>query len=220
MRTPSDLEHQLRRARAGLLMRQIPSLGPRTYSSPRFFAHIAADLLHRRVSRKAAGHELPDRRPPCWSSASSRASSATRCPMTCCPARASGSPRASCIGIPGGRHLPVVLPVRRAVPRHRVRGPVLHHPRACWSPGCCWRWSARICFLMVHQKHTQMPGKGRTEGNVVGQPAFSVFRGQEPARSFFFVFGVLALMSTFAQINPVLAVRSVHAAGDLRRVAA
>jgi ubiquinol-cytochrome c reductase cytochrome b subunit len=57
-------------------------------------------------------------------------------------------------------------------------------------------------FLMVHQKHTQMPGKGHTEKNVVGQPAYPYFAIKTGA-FFFFVFGVLALMGTFAQINPV-----------------
>src|SRR5258708_24311018 len=57
-------------------------------------------------------------------------------------------------------------------------------------------------FLMVHQKHTHMPGNGRTERNLVGQPAFPYFAVKTGA-FFFFVFGVLALMSTFAQINPV-----------------
>jgi ubiquinol-cytochrome c reductase cytochrome b subunit len=57
-------------------------------------------------------------------------------------------------------------------------------------------------FLMVHQKHTQMPGKGHTEKNVVGQPAYPYFAVKTGA-FFFFVFGVLALMGTFAQINPV-----------------
>ena len=30
-------------------------------------------------------------------------------------------------------------------------------------------------FIMFHQKHTQMPGKGRTERNVVGQPFYPYF---------------------------------------------
>jgi ubiquinol-cytochrome c reductase cytochrome b subunit len=57
-------------------------------------------------------------------------------------------------------------------------------------------------FIMFHQKHTQMPALGNTEKNVVGQPFFPYFllKGQA---WFFFIFGALALLSTFAQINPV-----------------
>jgi ubiquinol-cytochrome c reductase cytochrome b subunit len=57
-------------------------------------------------------------------------------------------------------------------------------------------------FLMVHQKHTQMPGEGRTNNNVVGQPSYPYFAIKTGA-FFFFVFGVLTLLGTFAQINPV-----------------
>jgi len=57
-------------------------------------------------------------------------------------------------------------------------------------------------FLMFHQKHTQMPGKGRTEANVVGAPMYPYFMAKTGA-FFFFIFAVLALASTFAQINPI-----------------
>ena len=57
-------------------------------------------------------------------------------------------------------------------------------------------------FLMFHQKHTQMPGKGRTNQNVVGAPLYPYFMAKTGA-FFFFVFAVLALAATFAQINPV-----------------
>jgi len=57
-------------------------------------------------------------------------------------------------------------------------------------------------FIMVHQKHTQMPGKGVTEKNVVGQPFFPYFMAKGGAW-FFFIFAALALLATFAQINPV-----------------
>jgi ubiquinol-cytochrome c reductase cytochrome b subunit len=57
-------------------------------------------------------------------------------------------------------------------------------------------------FIMFHQKHTQMPAKGNTEKNVVGAPFWPYFllKGQA---WFFFIFGVLVLLATFAQINPV-----------------
>jgi ubiquinol-cytochrome c reductase cytochrome b subunit len=57
-------------------------------------------------------------------------------------------------------------------------------------------------FIMVHQKHTQMPGKGNTERNVVGQPFYPYFIAKGTAW-FFFIFAALALMATFAQINPI-----------------
>ncbi|HUY45275.1 MAG TPA: ubiquinol-cytochrome c reductase cytochrome b subunit [Streptosporangiaceae bacterium] len=57
-------------------------------------------------------------------------------------------------------------------------------------------------FFMFHQKHTQMPGKGHTDQNVVGQPLYPYFMAKTGA-FFMFVFGLLALLSTFAQINPI-----------------
>ena len=56
--------------------------------------------------------------------------------------------------------------------------------------------------LVVFHKHTQYPGPGRTEKNVVGYPLFPVYMAK--AGGFFFVvFGVLVLMGGFMQINPV-----------------
>jgi ubiquinol-cytochrome c reductase cytochrome b subunit len=57
-------------------------------------------------------------------------------------------------------------------------------------------------FIMVHQKHTQMPGKGVTENNVIGRPFFPYFMASGGAW-FFFIFASLALLATFAQINPI-----------------
>jgi ubiquinol-cytochrome c reductase cytochrome b subunit len=57
-------------------------------------------------------------------------------------------------------------------------------------------------FLLVHQKHTQFPGKGRTEDNVVGTPMVPVFAAK--ATGFMFmVTGVTALLGGLAQINPI-----------------
>ncbi|MGH3167117.1 MAG: cytochrome bc1 complex cytochrome b subunit, partial [Trebonia sp.] len=57
-------------------------------------------------------------------------------------------------------------------------------------------------FIMFHQKHTQMPAMGNTEKNVVGAPFWPYFllKGQA---WFFFIFGALVVLATFAQINPV-----------------
>src|SRR5829696_138445 len=56
--------------------------------------------------------------------------------------------------------------------------------------------------LVVYHKHTQFPGPGRTEENVVGYPVFPVYAAK--AGGFFFiVFGVITLMGGLLQINPV-----------------
>jgi ubiquinol-cytochrome c reductase cytochrome b subunit len=57
-------------------------------------------------------------------------------------------------------------------------------------------------FLMFHQKHTQMAGKGRTDKNVVGAPLYPYFMAKTGA-FFFFTFAAVALAATFAQINPI-----------------
>ena len=57
-------------------------------------------------------------------------------------------------------------------------------------------------LLMVVHKHTQYPGPGRTNNNVVGYPAFPVYVAKM-AGFFFIVFGFLALMGTFLSINNV-----------------
>ena len=57
-------------------------------------------------------------------------------------------------------------------------------------------------YLLVRQKHTQFPGKGRTEKNVVGSPMFPVFMAKTTG-FLFIVGGITALLSAFAQINPI-----------------
>ncbi|WP_432487422.1 cytochrome bc1 complex cytochrome b subunit [Kineococcus sp. SYSU DK018] len=58
--------------------------------------------------------------------------------------------------------------------------------------------------LVVIHKHTQYPGPGRTEDNVVGFPLFPVYMAK--AGGFFFiVFGVIALIAALVQINPIWA---------------
>jgi ubiquinol-cytochrome c reductase cytochrome b subunit len=56
--------------------------------------------------------------------------------------------------------------------------------------------------LVALQKHTQFPGPGKTNDNVVGYPVMPVYAAK--AGGFFFiVFGVIALMSALVQINPI-----------------
>jgi ubiquinol-cytochrome c reductase cytochrome b subunit len=57
-------------------------------------------------------------------------------------------------------------------------------------------------LLLVYHKHTQFPGPGRNNQNVVGYPLLPVYMAK--AGGFFFiVFGVTALMGALMQINPV-----------------
>ena len=64
-------------------------------------------------------------------------------------------------------------------------------------------FTAHIVLVMVH-KHTQFPGPGRTNENVVGFPLMPVYTAK--AGGFFFmVFGVLALISALVTINPIWA---------------
>jgi len=56
--------------------------------------------------------------------------------------------------------------------------------------------------LLVRQKHTQFPGRGRTEHNVVGSPMFPTFMAKTTG-FLFMVSGALALLGGLAQINPI-----------------
>ncbi len=56
--------------------------------------------------------------------------------------------------------------------------------------------------LLVRQKHTQFPGPGRTEGNVVGTRLWPRFAAKTVGL-FFLVAATLALLGGLAQINPV-----------------
>ena len=56
--------------------------------------------------------------------------------------------------------------------------------------------------MVTLQKHTQYPGPGRTNDNVVGYPFMPVYLAK--AGGFFFiVFGVTAVLSAIATINPI-----------------
>ena len=57
-------------------------------------------------------------------------------------------------------------------------------------------------MLVWYQKHTQYPGAGRTENNVVGFRLFPIYTAK--AGGFFFVvFGITVLLAAIATINPV-----------------
>ncbi len=60
---------------------------------------------------------------------------------------------------------------------------------------------AHLMFLIMH-KHTQYPGPGRNDKNVVGFPFWPVYTAK--AGGFFFiVFGITALISGLVTINPI-----------------
>lgn len=69
-------------------------------------------------------------------------------------------------------------------------------------PGLILALIAAHMLLLVYHKHTQWPGPGRTEKNVVGFPMLPVYMAK--AGGFFFItFGVTALMGGLLSINPV-----------------
>jgi ubiquinol-cytochrome c reductase cytochrome b subunit len=69
-------------------------------------------------------------------------------------------------------------------------------------PGLILGLIAAHMLLLVYHKHTQWPGPGRTEQNVVGFPMLPVYAAK--AGGFFFiVFGATALMGGLMTINPI-----------------
>ncbi|MER6303376.1 ubiquinol-cytochrome c reductase cytochrome b subunit [Kitasatospora sp. NPDC001539] len=71
-------------------------------------------------------------------------------------------------------------------------------------PGIMLGLLAAHLILVFYHKHTQFAGAGRTNENVVGMPLMPVYMAK--AGGFFFlVFGVVAVMSAIATINPIWA---------------
>jgi len=69
-------------------------------------------------------------------------------------------------------------------------------------PGLLLALIAAHMLLLVYHKHTQWPGPGRKETNVVGYPMLPVYAAK--AGGFFFItFGVTAIMGAILSINPV-----------------
>ncbi|WP_203335375.1 cytochrome bc1 complex cytochrome b subunit [Nocardioides limicola] len=80
--------------------------------------------------------------------------------------------------------------------------PRLYAAHILLLPGLILALIAAHMLLLVHHKHTQWPGPGRTEENVVGYPLLPVYMAK--AGGFFFiVFGITALMGGIMTINPV-----------------
>ena len=57
-------------------------------------------------------------------------------------------------------------------------------------------------LLMIINKHTQFAGPGRTNENVVGYPVVPVYMSKMGG-FFFITFGVIVLIASFVQINPI-----------------
>ncbi len=80
--------------------------------------------------------------------------------------------------------------------------PRLYTVHVLLIPGILLALIAAHMLLLVYHKHTQWPGPGRTEENVVGFPMLPVYAAK--AGGFFFiVFGVTTLMGGLLTINPV-----------------
>ncbi|MFL6238002.1 MAG: cytochrome bc complex cytochrome b subunit [Actinomycetes bacterium] len=69
-------------------------------------------------------------------------------------------------------------------------------------PGILLALISAHMIILVRQKHTQFPGKGKTEHNVVGSPLYPGF-SLKTGGFFMLIFGLLSLLSAVAQINPV-----------------
>jgi len=80
--------------------------------------------------------------------------------------------------------------------------PRLYIAHVLLIPGLLLALIGAHMLLLVYHKHTQWPGPGRTEENVVGYPMMPVYAAK--AGGFFFmVFGVVSLMGGLMTINPV-----------------
>ncbi len=69
-------------------------------------------------------------------------------------------------------------------------------------PGIILALIALHLALVVRQKHTQFPGPGRTERNVVGERVFPIY-GAKAGGFFALVFAILALLGGLFQVNPI-----------------
>jgi len=69
-------------------------------------------------------------------------------------------------------------------------------------PGILLALISAHMMIIWHQKHTDFPGPGKTEQNVIGSPFYPTFMIKTNG-FLFMVFGVCAFLGAFAQINPV-----------------
>ena len=69
-------------------------------------------------------------------------------------------------------------------------------------PGLIFALLGAHLAIVWRQKHTQFPGPGRTETNVVGSKLYPTYMAKSVGL-FCMIFAVLALLGGFAQINPI-----------------
>ncbi|MFJ9582264.1 cytochrome bc complex cytochrome b subunit [Streptomyces acidicola] len=80
--------------------------------------------------------------------------------------------------------------------------PMLYSLHILLLPGALIALVTVHLILVVHLKHTQWRGPGRSNRNAVGKPFFPQFMASSGGL-FFTAFGVLTLLGGLAQINPV-----------------
>ena len=105
------------------------------------------------------------------------------------------------VGNAGGWHLAALGAVRRRLPRN-ILIPRLYVTHVLLFPAIMLALIGVHLALVWYQKHTQFPGPGRTEHNVVGVRILPVFAVKSGA-FFAMVVGILGLMGGLLQINPI-----------------
>ncbi|KAA8884003.1 ubiquinol-cytochrome c reductase cytochrome b subunit [Nocardia colli] len=80
--------------------------------------------------------------------------------------------------------------------------PRLYIAHVLLLPGIILALIAAHVALVWYQKHTQFPGPGRTENNVVGARIIPVFAADQGA-FFAFTLGIVGIMGGLFQINPI-----------------
>jgi ubiquinol-cytochrome c reductase cytochrome b subunit len=80
--------------------------------------------------------------------------------------------------------------------------PRLYIAHVLLIPGLILALVTAHLMIIWHQGHTQWPGRKQRDKNEVGNPLYPVFMAKTGAL-FFFTFGVLAVLATVAQINPI-----------------
>ncbi|WP_054813237.1 cytochrome bc1 complex cytochrome b subunit [Nocardia arizonensis] len=80
--------------------------------------------------------------------------------------------------------------------------PRLYIAHVLLFPGIILALIAAHVALVWYQKHTQFPGPGRTENNVVGARIIPVFAADQGA-FFAFTLGIVGIMGGVLQINPI-----------------
>ena len=150
--------------RGGLLMRQIHH-----WAALLFITSIVVHMFRVfftgafRKPRTSTGTSAS----ACWSSRSSRASPATRCPTTCSPAPDCGSPTRSSSRSRSSAPTSSTSCSAAQFPGQDIisRLFIIH---VLLIPGILLALIAAHMMILWHQKHTEFPGPGKTEDVVVG----------------------------------------------------